>query len=111
MVTMNHLRISIYHFAIAAIVLCLWLVGCAAQKPFTKVIHMPATTYIITDHVPDLNGKKVISLCYKGGNLIYVKGYRQNGKIVPYMKVLGHEVQHMLNYYDSEIVDPHDITF
>ena len=111
MVTMKHLRMSIYHFAIAALIITFWLVACASQKPFKKIVRMPATTYIITDHVPDLNGKKVIGLCYKGGNLIYVKGYRQGDKIVPYMKVLGYEVIHMLNYVDPEIADPHDVVF
>jgi len=85
---MKHLRMSIYHFAIAAIVLCLWLCSCSVTR---EVIMPDQTIYTIKAQKDDM-------VTFKKGDIeIMVDGRGRPGMIEQALGVM------FMNLPDVEI--------
>ena len=108
----RHLRASLICFAIAGIVIALWLQGCSTSpKQFQRTVVLDKVTIHIVDeparfgpHYPGKQYKKLGGFARLYKNEIWVKGYvDSNGRYVPDYFYLGHELSCLMRAKDSKI--------
>jgi hypothetical protein len=97
------------------ILAAIWICeGCAHNPvPFHRTVHLENVTVHIVDSPahfkwvkPGVKRYRMMGYATRR-NVIYCLGHRNgDGEVVPNQLVLGHEVQHLLNWQDSQIADP-----
>jgi len=105
-------------FTVISLLICLsFLNGCASQKPFHKVVPVCVEVHIVSDisqfeYPPYTDGTKgVVGYATNTQPIkIFILGNKTDGLYDLDQKILGHELNHVLHFYDNEIRDTHDYT-
>jgi len=131
----RYLKISILHFALALFIVILFcFLGCASNnlialedfnyaenlawkafktfenenQDFEKIIHVKDLTIVISGKQDNV-AKKLGAIGYASKDKIWIRGIILNGKIFLFYPGLGHEMGHILNFYDNDVINPDKI--
>ncbi len=80
------------------------LLACATEH-FHKVVTLPELKVHLVSDVSQIPKEKK-GYAYKNRLELYVVAYEWQGKIRPDKYILGHEIQHFLNWQSDEIINP-----
>lgn len=84
------------------------LVGCCSLDQYSKTIVLDKVTIHLVDHVDYPTAQPGYE--YWGyatsNNEIWVRSWKKDGKIEPDYCTLGHELTHLMNWKDDEVVNP-----